>query len=146
MKIMIYRKLYEEDLDLFKEFYQDNPFDEDEIDLKDRIEQIEEELMINKFKYFGYVEDTKLIGYAKFKVDVKEAHLIGPFVLPTYRRKGLGKDIIRRIETHCIHQKLDTLNAYSFLDEKLAEDFLTTIGYRLESVSELGVNVFIKKL
>lgn len=146
MKLMIYRKLYEEDLDLFKEFYRDDPFDENKTDLKDNIEQIEEELMINKFKYFGYVEDTKLIGYAKFKVDQNEAHLIGPFILPSYRRKGRGKDIIRRIEEFCIFKKLDRLNAYSFIDEKLAKDFLTTIGYELESVSTLGVNVFIKKL
>ena len=145
MKTMIYRKLYEEDFDLFKDFYKDNPFDEDENELQDRVEEIEEELQINKFKYFGYIDETRLIGYAKFKVEENQAHLIGPFVLPSYQRKGLGQDIIKRIEVHCVHQKLDRLNAYSFIDEKLAEDFLTTIGYSLESVSELGVNVYIKK-
>jgi GNAT superfamily N-acetyltransferase len=142
---MEYRKLYEEDIELFKIFYQDNPFNENEDDLQDRIGEIEDELRINKFKYFGYIEEDKLLGYAKFRVEENEAHLIGPFILPEYRRKGLGKNIIQRIENYCTYQKLSRLNAYSFIDETLADNFLTSIGYKRESVSELGINVYAKE-
>ncbi len=143
---MDFRKLYPEDLNLFLEFYQNNPLAEEIEDLEDRVEEIEDELRINKFKYFGFTEDNILIGYAKFRVDQDEVHLIGPFILPEHRRKGFGKEIIQRIENYCIHQKLKRINAYSFMDTKLAEEFLSDSGYKIESVTELGVKIYIKNL
>lgn len=144
---MGFRKLTADDLALFDKFYQDNPLNEDVEDLQDHREEIESEIRINKFQYFGLVENNQLLAYGKIRYEEEEsqAHLIGPFVLPIHRRKGMGKEIIENIETRCRNKGMSQLNAYSFIDTKLAKDFLTNIGYKLESVSELGVNVYIKK-
>jgi len=143
---MEFRKLKMEDLALFKVFYQDNPLEENEEDLQIRREEIESELYSNKFQYFGFEETGILIAYGKLLYEGEEAHFIGPFVLPTHQRKGMGKKIVKNVETYCLNKGATRLNAYSFIDTKLAESFLTNIGYRLKSVSELGVNVYIKEL
>ncbi len=143
---MEFRKLIMEDLVLFMKFYQDNPLKEDEEDLQIRREEIESELQMNKFQYFGIVENGILLAYGKLQFEGEEAHFIGPFVLPTHRRKGMGKKIVKNVETHCLNKGAIRLNAYSFIDTELAEKFLTNIGYKLESVSKLGVNVYIKEL
>lgn len=143
---MEFRKLKMEDLALFMNFYQDNPLQEEEEDLQIRREEIESELQMSKFHYFGFVENGNLIAYGKLLCEGEEAHFIGPFVLPTHRRIGMGKKIVRNVETHCLNKGATRLNAYSFIDTELAESFLTNIGYKLESVSELGINVYIKDL
>ncbi|TFG20745.1 MAG: GNAT family N-acetyltransferase [Promethearchaeota archaeon] len=143
---MEFRKLKMEDLALFMKFYQDNPLEEDEEDLQIRREEIESELLMSKFYYFGIVENGILFAYGKLQYEGEEAHFIGPFVLPTHRRKGMGKKIVKNVETYCLNKGVIRLNAYSFIDTELAQNFLTNIGYKLESVSKLGVNVYIKKL
>ncbi|MBN2154620.1 MAG: GNAT family N-acetyltransferase [Candidatus Lokiarchaeota archaeon] len=139
------RKLDLEDMNALKQFYQNNPLNEDREDLEDRQEEIEEELRINKFQYFGYLEEDELLGYGKLRCEGEEAHFIGPFVLPSKRRRGIGKEILNHIESHCRKKGKIRLNAYSFIDTNLATDFLTSQGYKLESVDELGVNVYTKE-
>ena len=135
-----------EKLALFTQFYEENPLKEEKEDLQDRLEEIEDELRINKFQYFGFIKESTLLAYGKLRYEGDQVHFIGPFVLPTQRRKGLGRKILEEIENHCRSKGKSRLNAYSFIDTKLAEDFLTKIGYKLESVSELGVNIYIKEL
>ncbi|MHA1111662.1 MAG: GNAT family N-acetyltransferase [Promethearchaeota archaeon] len=142
---MEFHMLKMEDLALFMKFYEDNPLQEEEEDLQIRREEIESELNNNKFHYFGIIENETLIAHGKLHYEEEEAHFIGPFVLPVHRRKGIGKNLIEYIETHCRNKGVTRLNAYSFIDTKLAESFLTNIGYKLKSVSELGVNVYIKE-
>ena len=144
-EIMDFRRLYLEDLGLIKVFFQNNPLEEDKDTLQDREEEIEDDLRLNKFQYFGFVKDHDLIAFGKLRNEGDEAHFIGPFVLPEYRRKGIGKNIIEKIELHCQQKGTSRLNAYSFIDTKLAEEFLTNSGYKLESVDALGVNIYIKE-
>ena len=142
---MVFRKLQIEDFPLFTRYFSDNPLNEKKEDLQVRLEEIEDEIHESKFEYFGLIEEDKLIGYGKLRSEQEEAHFIGPFVLPKYRRKGIGRAIITHVEGQCQERGIPRINAYSFIDTKLATEFLTTIGYKLESVSELGVNVYKKE-
>ena len=142
---MTFRKLRIEDFPLFTSFFSDNPLNEEEEDLQVRLEEIEDEIRTSKFEYFGLLREGMLIGYGKLRSEQEESHFIGPFVLPKYRRKGIGRAIITHVEGQCQERGISRLNAYSFIDTKLATEFLTSIGYKLESVSELGVNVYVKE-
>ncbi len=93
--------------------------------------------VIKNPKNFVFVAEDKgsLIGFATFSVrDVirypkQIAELDEMFVLPTYRQKGVGKQLMEKVE-----EKAKELNCYrifieSHYDHKAAHKFYKALGY-----------------
>lgn len=78
--------------------------------------------------------DDKLVGYARLikpGISYKEAAIGRVVVSPSYRKKGLGYELMRRAIEHC--KARFNVNEIVISAQKYLEKFYTDLGFKTES-------------
>ena len=118
-------------------------------DFQDPIFSLKElEELFSKIDFFVYVEESKILGVAGLEVDENDiAWMRLVYVLPKYQGKGIGKELVQRIELEAQMKGLFQISLFTYEKATWAIEFYKKLGYEIigKARNPWGHDIIMKK-
>ena len=104
----------------------------------DPTEDICTKLNIQPGLFYVAVSDGRLVGSAMSGFDGHRGWVYYVAIHPDYRRKGIGTDLMKKVETSLIEIGCPKLNLQIRADNVEVQAFYESLGYRVEDRISMG--------
>ena len=122
----------EEVVELWRTVFSDAPAH------NDPTEDINTKLDIQPELFYVAVSDGHLVGSAMSGFDGHRGWVYYVAVHPDYRRKGIGTDLMKKVETSLVEIGCPKLNLQIRADNSEVQAFYESLGYRVEDRISMG--------
>jgi ribosomal-protein-alanine N-acetyltransferase len=92
--------------------------------------QIKEELSGPRRRYIAALDGGKIIGYAGVAITAPTGDIHSVAVLPEYRRQGIARELIAKLEAWVIDQRVELLTLEMRLGNEEAAPLYQSLGYK----------------
>ena len=83
---------------------------------------------------FGAFENEKMVGYAKMRITGGVCYLHELLVAKTFRKKGIGKALLERVERYCLKNDCHRITLETSEKHQKALEMYKNLGYKTDVI------------